>query len=185
MIAGSYFHLYVGQFTAGEVASMCGVSRPVIDTWGTRGFLQPTRRERQSPSRVGAKTKSTDLKKGKPLFSAADAFKAQLLKLLSEDVGTPLEIGAASEVAGAAAYKGEWMWAVARGVEKEKPLLVYTYVARVKSKWQFDMHIGERGKAPCFGWSKPHIYVPMSDIFTGIYLACKRLVPEWSEHPTA
>jgi len=54
MSAGAAFDLYVGQFTTGEVAQICGVSRPVIDMWGTRGFIEPTRRERPIAGRLAS-----------------------------------------------------------------------------------------------------------------------------------
>src|SRR5690242_17417802 len=84
MSAGAAFDLYVGQFTTGEVAQVCGVSRPVIDMWGTRGFIEPTRRERPIAGRQASTTKErrSRTSKGKPLFSARDMFKARLLQVL-------------------------------------------------------------------------------------------------------
>ena len=92
MIAGAAFDLYVGQFTTGEVAQVCGVSRPVIDMWGTRGFIEPTRRERPIAGRLASTTKErrSRTSKGKPLFSARDMFKAELLQVLAAQLGIAL-----------------------------------------------------------------------------------------------
>ena len=92
MIAGAAFDLYVGQFTTGEVAQVCGVSRPVIDMWGTRGFIEPTRRERPIAGRLASTTKErrSRTSKGKPLFSARDMFKARLLQVLAAQLGIPV-----------------------------------------------------------------------------------------------
>ena len=92
MIAGAAFDLYVGQFTTGEVAQVCGVSRPVIDMWGTRGFIEPTRRERPIAGRLPSTTKErrSRTSKGKPLFSARDMFKAKLLQVLAAQLGMAL-----------------------------------------------------------------------------------------------
>ena len=92
MIAGAAFDLHVGQFTTGEVAQVCGVSRPVIDMWGTRGFIEPTRRERPIAGRLASTTKErrSRTSKGKPLFSARDMFKARLLQVLAAQLGIAL-----------------------------------------------------------------------------------------------
>ena len=85
---------------------------------------------------------------------------------------------AALDLAETVATSGEWMWAVARAFEKGKDLHVYLYAARTNQKWQFDMHAGNPGEPPSFGWNVPFIYVPLSEIFIGVYTACKRLLSE-------
>jgi hypothetical protein len=80
-----------------------------------------------------------------------------------------------SKLADAFAYEGEWMWGMARSIERGKRLFIAT---RTGGKWQFDMHIETTNTAgepnePCFGWDVPHIYVPVGKIFTAVYNDCK------------
>jgi hypothetical protein len=165
--------------------------------WGQRGFIQPTRREKAAEKRSDKKSTKQKAPKGKPLFSARDIIKARLLQTLSEQMGLPLSNSAevadevkktpdevakrvsaieAAEIADTVAMKGEWMWAVARAYERGKHLHVYLYACRPNKKWQFDMHVGNPGEPPCFGWNVPHIYVPMSDIFIAVYTECKKVL---------
>jgi hypothetical protein len=81
----------------------------------------------------------------------------------------------------AAATKGEWMWAMARSIEMASPLYIYAFVAPIKNKWQFDMHIENAGvespsEPPCFGWDAPLIFVPVSEIFISVYNDCKKML---------
>jgi hypothetical protein len=187
MTAGAAFDLDVGQFTTGEVAQVCGVSRPVIDMWGTRGFIEPTRRERPIARRQTSTMRSRT-SKGKPLFSARDIFKARLLQVLAAQLGIALTdsvlvarqaekalIGAA-QVADNVARNGEWMWATARSFEQGESLYIYAYATRSERKWLFDIHITNPGEPPSFGWDLPHMYVPMSAIFIAVYTDCKKLL---------
>jgi hypothetical protein len=190
MIAGAAFDLYVGQFTTGEVAQVCGVSRPVIDMWGTRGFIEPTRRERPIAGRQAPTTKERRLRasKGKPLFSARDMFKARLLQVLAAQLGIALSDSVlvarkaekalidAAQIADSVARSGEWMLATARSVEQGEPLYIYAYATRSEQKWLFDIHITNPGEPPSFGWDVPHMYVPMSAIFIAVYTECKKLL---------
>jgi hypothetical protein len=197
MIAGVAFDIYAGQFAAGEAAVMLGIKGPVLAMWGQRGLWEPTRRE-GAPERRGHRTSSKrGSPKGKPLFSARDIFKAHLLHMLSEQMGMRLSKSVevaeevkeprervaelvsaieAAELANTVAMTGEWMWAVARAYERGKRLHVYLYASRPNLKWQFDMHVGELGEPPCFGWEMPHLYLPVSDIFITVYTACKKLL---------
>jgi hypothetical protein len=190
MISGAAFDLYVGQFTTGEVAQVCGVSRPVIDMWGTRGFIEPTRRERPIAGRrvFTTKERRSRTSKGKPLFSARDMFKARLLQLLAAQLGIALSDSVlvarkaekalidAAQAADDVARSGEWMWATARSVEQGEPLYIYAYATRSEQKWLFDMHSIKPGEPPSFGWDVPHLYVPMSAIFIAVYTDCKKLL---------
>ena len=86
-----------------------------------------------------------------------------------------------SELADAPAYGGEWMWAMARSIERGKPFYIYAYATRSDQKWQFDMHIENPGaerpnELPCFGWKVPHIFVPVGEIFIAVYNDCKKLL---------
>ena len=190
MIAGAAFDLYVGQFTTGEVAQVCGVSRPVIDMWGTRGFIEPTRRERPIAGRLASTTKErrSRTSKGKPLFSARDMFKAKLLQVLAAQLEIALSNSVlvarkaekalidAAQIADSVARSGEWMWATARSVEQGEPLYIYAYAGLGREqKWLFDMHIINPGEPPSFGWDVPHLYVPMSAIFIAVCANCQKV----------
>ena len=85
MIAGVAFDLYRPLFTAGKLADLCGVKRPVIDTMATRGFIRASGREQPAtPRRQSAtKGKRPPAPKGRPLFSARDVFKVRLMRVLA------------------------------------------------------------------------------------------------------
>jgi hypothetical protein len=185
MIAGVAFNLYAGLFTPTKVANFCDVKRPVIDTMSTRGFIGPTRRER-----------ATD----RPLFSFRDVVKVRMMRVLAPlGVGlkesslmvdkvkkrkiTESEAAMAelADIADTPAMRGEWMWAMARSVERGKPFYIYAYVARFDGKWQFDMHIEDSGvetpnEPPRFGRKVAHIFVPVSEIFIAVYEDCKKVL---------
>jgi hypothetical protein len=207
MIAGVAFDLYKPLLTAAKVADLCGVQRPVIDTMGTRGFIHASGREQPSTRRrQGGKkgTKSSSDTKGRPLFSARDVFKVRLMRDLADQVDFALtqskDMAAWSEetskedqkkltdyeasvskLADAFAYGGEWMWGMARSIERGKPFFIYAYATRAGGEWRFDMHIettdkGKPNEPPCFGWDVPHIYVPVGKIFSAVYDDCKKLL---------
>jgi hypothetical protein len=88
---------------------------------------------------------------------------------------------AIAELADTVAMRGEWMWAMARSVERGKPFYVYAYTAPSEGKWLFDVHIENPdvehpSEPPCFGWNVPHIYVPVGEIFIAVYNDCKKLL---------
>ena len=159
MIAGVAFDLYAPQFALNAAAKIAGVNRAVFDMWLNRGYIR----------------RSNDT--GRPLFSAREIFKAKLL----QDLSSRIALSDYKEVAEAArivADTGEWMRFVARGIESGKPRVVYVYAARIDGKWKFDMHIGKRGKRPCFGWEHPHVFVPMAEIFGSVYVECKKILDD-------
>jgi hypothetical protein len=206
MIAGVSFDLYRPLFTAGKLADLCGVKRPVIDTMATRGFIRASGREPAATPRRQSATKGTRrrVSKGRPLFSARDAFKVRLMRVLAEEADYALteskgmaawaeETSEADQkkiaeyeasmsmLADEPTYQGEWMWFLARTLEAGKPAHIYAYANRSDGKWQFDMHIENPGiaspsKPPCFGWKVPHIYVPVGEIFIAVYNDCKKLL---------
>ncbi len=200
MIAGAAFDLYAAQFGTGDVAHVCGVSRAVIDMWVNRGFIGPTRRTRSATERPRAtKRGRSTVSKGRPLFSVRDVFKARLMRVLAMQVGAGLAeweeiaeqvrnrkikdseraIGALAELAEISdtpAMTGEWMWAVARSIERGKPLNIYAYASRSGEEWLFDMHFVNRGEPPCFGENVPHVFIPVSDVFAYVYTKCKKIL---------
>jgi hypothetical protein len=166
MVAGIAFDLYEAKFALNLAAKIAGVNRPVFDMWLNRDHIRRSN------------------KKGRPLFSAREIFKAKLLQHLSISLLITLSkyeevADEAASIAQIVADTGEWMWAVARGVESGNSMVVYAYATRIKSKWKFDMHIQKHGEEPSFGWGQPHLYVPMSDIFATVYAECKKsLLPD-------
>ena len=205
MIGGIGFDIYAGQFSSTELAVLCGVKRPVVDTMGTRGFIGPTRREQSAGPRQQSKAKGSRPKspKGRPLFSFRDAVMVRMMRVLSP-LGVGLSVSSfmadqakerkiteseaamdsmaeLADVADTPATKGEWMWAMARSIERGKPFYIYAYATRFDDEWQFDMHIENPGvekpdEPPCFGWNVPHIYVPVGEIFIAVYNDCKKLL---------
>ena len=116
------------------------------------------------------------------MFSLRDIFKARMIRELtaiglgsSESVEVADEANAA-EIAETVAYTGEWMWACARNSEQGHPINMFAYATRSKGKSLFDMHFGETGIAPCFGWQVPHVFIPISEIFIVAYLECKKIL---------
>jgi hypothetical protein len=202
MIAGAAFDLYKPLFTAGKVADLCGVNRPVIDTMGTRGFIRASGREHATQPQP--KKKGRPAEKGRPLFSARDVLKVRLMRVLADETDYALteskgmaawaeETSEADQkkiaeyeasismLADAPTYQGEWMWFLARTIERGRPALIYAYATRAGGKWQFDMHVENPGvekpsEPPCFGWDVPHIYVPVGKIFSAVYNDCKKLL---------
>jgi hypothetical protein len=71
---------------------------------------------------------------------------------------------------------GNWMWAVARGVENRKPFKICSYATQDHGEWLFDMEIGEERRAPYFGLDVPHLFIPMWRIFETVYIECKELL---------
>jgi len=173
------FDIYAGLFSVAELADMAGIERPVVDVWTARGVLVPARRERPG----AAKGKKSSARRGRPVFSCRDVFKARLVQQLfgslavtSRDASSIVE---AAEEAPSLADKvagGEWMYACARAIERGKSQTVYAYAARRNGKWQLDVHVGRHGAEPCFGWAKPHLFVPMSELFTDAYVKCKAVL---------
>jgi hypothetical protein len=210
MIAGAAFDLYRPLFTPSKLAELSGVKRPVIDTMGTRGFIRASGREqpatpRRLPKKKGRRGRGS---RGRPLFSARDAFKVRLMRVLAAQLDAGLgqaglfgeKIDDADEritrrmaeydaaavarlatIADAPATEGEWMWAMARSIEREEPFYIYAYAVRLGGEWEFDMHVENSGtekptEPPCFGWDVPHIYVPIGEIFIAVYNDCKKLL---------
>lgn len=188
MISGVAFDIYRPLLPPSRVAELCGVKRPVVDTMSTRGFIAPEGRERATE---------------RPLFSFRDVFKVGLMRSMAP-LGMGLKesslmaealkkrkidkseaatdwMAELADMADTPAMKGEWMWAMARSVERGKPFYIYAYAARINNKWQFDMHIENPGterpsEQPCFGWKVPHIYVPVGKIFITAYNESKKVL---------
>lgn len=72
--------------------------------------------------------------------------------------------------------RGNWMWAVARGVENDKPFKICGYGTFSKGKWLLDAHVGEDRHEPCFGREVPHLFIPMWRTFSEVYVDCKKLL---------
>jgi hypothetical protein len=184
------FDLYAPLFSAAEVAQIAGVPRPIIDVWVNRKVIQPTRRQRPAISqRRASKNKGRHSRIGRPMFSCRDAFKAMMVRALAEwlTLGSPESSSIASNAEATKLHResarvaevavgGEWMWACARSSERGKLLNIYAYASRNAGHWEFDMHVGVAGEAPCFGWERPHLFVPISLLFQRTYEKCKQLL---------
>jgi hypothetical protein len=83
-----------------------------------------------------------------------------------------LEAGNIAEIAAGR----NWMWVCVRSVETNQPINIYAYAARSADRWLFDIHLGEKGAIPCFGFQVPHVYVPISEIFISVYNECKKIL---------
>jgi hypothetical protein len=68
------------------------------------------------------------------------------------------------------------MWVCARSLETNQSINIYAYAAQSADRWLFDMHLGEKGAMPCFGFQVPHVYVPISEIFISVYNECKKIL---------
>lgn len=71
---------------------------------------------------------------------------------------------------------GNWMWAVARGVENQKPFKICSYATQDHGKWLFDMEIGEERRQPRLWLDVPHLFIPIWRIFETVYIECKKLL---------
>jgi hypothetical protein len=180
------FPLDAPLFTSAELAEVSGLARSMVDVWVSRGLLEPTRRE-QSPRRTKGRVRKGH---GRPMFSAIAIFKVRLACELGRHLGIGLSewvpfgndmakaLEAASDttkitdlVAG-----GNWMWAVARGIENGKPFKISGYATQVKGKWVFDPRLGSERSDPSFGLDVPHLFIPMSSIFAMVYGDGKKLL---------
>ena len=186
------FDIDAALFTVSELAQVSGISRSAIDMYLHRGVLIPTRRARTlSPTRK-TKVRGWKTAQGRPMFSVIIIFKARLIWELGNTLGLgPSESSLASDealrteiqareleaenVAEIAAGRN-WIWACARSVERNQPIKIYAFAARSADRWLFDMHLGEKGAMPCFGLQVPHVYVPLSEIFIGVYSECKKIL---------
>ena len=182
------FSLDAPLFTSAELAEVSGLARSMVDVWVSRGLLQPTRRE-QSPRRTKGKVRKGH---GRPMFSAIAIFKVRLACELGRHLGIGLSewvplggLAGAAETGSDATNiaeatnllaGGNWMWAVARGVENDKPFKTYSYATNATGKWLFDTQIGQQHQTPSFGLDVPHLFIPTGIIFETVYTECKKLL---------
>jgi hypothetical protein len=81
-----------------------------------------------------------------------------------------------AEASDTLAMQSEWMWAVARSIERGEQFCVYAYATRLDDQWLVDMHFVAPGEPPCFGLEAPHIFIPVSAVFAFVYFECKKLL---------
>jgi hypothetical protein len=169
-------------FTTGQLAQVSGLSRAMADVWVSEGRLIPTRRAKKK----GGKGR------GRPMFSAIAIFQVRLRLELASHIGFGLsewaKVGKGLEVtsfppdvmrnADLADFVagGNWYWAVARGVENDKPFKFCVYAAYSKRKWLFDASVGDKLTEPCFGLNAPFLFIPAWRIFSDVYVECKKLL---------
>ena len=177
------FDLEAALFTSAELADVSGLSRTMVDVWISRGVLQPTRRERAERRTKGPVRKG----QGRPMFSSGVIFKVALTCILGrhlgiglsewEPLGTKVEGALLTNVAEVAdrVAGGNWMWAVARGVENKKPFRIYTLATYSNGEWLFDMQLGEQPSK--LSWQDvPYLVIPTWKIYERVYLQCKKLL---------
>lgn len=178
------FDLDAALFSSGELAQVAGLSCAMVDLWVSRGLLEPTRRERAERRTKGRVRKGH----GRPMFSAGAIFKVRLTLELGRHLGigrsewVPLgktvEEAQVANIAEAAdrVAGGNWMWAVARGVENKKPFRIYTLATYSDGEWLFDMQLGDQSHKPSFGQDVPYLVIPTWKIYEAVYVACKELL---------
>ncbi len=168
------------SFTAADLSSMVGVDRKLVNLWLERGVIVPSKLERL-PSR------------NRPMFSVIGIFKARLIRVLSETLsinpassmlaGNEAErasrpgAAAASSVSRMAQTLADegWMWAVARSVDRGKPLTLFAAITRADDCWQFFMEFDVSKLAPRFRPDEPYAIVPIGMLFAGVYRQCKEI----------
>ena len=113
------------------------------------------------------------------MFSSAAIFKVTLALELRQHLGIGLSewirLSNIDEMANRVAG-GNWMWAVARGVENDKPFKLYTFATYRDSDWVFDMQLGDENKTPLFGRDVPYLVIPTYRIYEKVYVECKKLL---------
>jgi hypothetical protein len=177
------FDLDAALFSSGELAQVAGLSRAMVDLWVSRGLLEPTRRERAERRTKGRVRKGH----GRPMFSAGAIFKVRLTLELGRHLGigrsewvplgTKVEGALLTNVAEVADRMagGNWMWAVARGVENRKPFKIYTLATYSHGEWLFEMQLGQQPRK--LSWQDvPYLVIPTWKIYETVYLHCKKLL---------
>ena len=181
------FDLEAALFTANELAAASGLNRAMVDVWLNLKRIKETRRE-HSPSRKKGRTRKG---RGRPMFSAIAIFEVRLAVELGRHLGVGLSewvhlsdkaeaisIDAhAARLAGVVDLIGDgnWMWAVARGLESGRPFKISIRVACVGNKWLMDPQIGDAQLGPPFG-DVPYLVIPVWRIFSTVYTDCKKLL---------
>ena len=67
---------------------------------------------------------------------------------------------------------GDWMWPVARAVERGEQFPIYCYATLSNDKWDVDVHVDKTLKQPEFGL-KPFIFIPLWEIYSDVYKECR------------
>jgi hypothetical protein len=168
------------NFNATQLGHVAGADRKLINLWLERGLISPTKLER-----VGDRNR--------PKFSVIAIFKARLMKVLSETLsispsssmlaGNEAERAAKPSAAVASsithmantlADEG-WMWAVARSVDRGKPLALFAAINRAEDCWRFFMEF-DVGKFPQrFLPKEPYAVIPIGVLFAEVYRQCKTM----------
>jgi hypothetical protein len=163
------FPLDAPLFTVAELKQISRLPSGTVDVYLHRRIIQPTR----SPA------KSKRGSRGRHLFSTIAISKARFLAELWSHLfvrGTEiLDVANDPIFEFAMIFDENWMWAVARSVERETPLKIHCYAVFIDGSWKIDPQVGEELKEPCFGLKVPHIFIPMSEIFASVYLECKAI----------
>jgi hypothetical protein len=167
------------EFTAAQLCAVAGIDRKLVNLWLERNLIAPTKVERLAA-------------RNRPMFSVIAIFKARLIRALSETLSinpassmlAGIEAERASRPGAAAASSiarmaqtiadEGWMWAVARSVDRGKPLALFAAINRVDDCWQFFMEFDVGKFAQRFQPDEPYAVVPIGEIFATVYRDCKK-----------
>lgn len=174
------FKISSSVFTATDLGKVAGIDRKLVDLWLERELIKPTHVE---PLAV----------RNRPMFTVVAIFKARLTKILSdtlaistsgsmlagmeaERASKPGAVAAAgiARLAQVVADEG-WMWAVARSVERDKPLALLAAISRSGDCWQFFLEFDVSKFTHRFGPEVPFAIVPVGAIFASVYRQCKEM----------
>jgi hypothetical protein len=170
----------LAAFTATQLSTVTGIDRKLVNLWLERGVITPTHLERLT-------------ERNRPMFSVIAIFKARLIKALSDELSIN---PASSMLAGAEAERASrpgaraassvarmaqviadagWMWAVARGVDRGKPLALFAAINRTDDCWQLFLEFDVGKFAQRFGPDKAYAVIPIGEVFATVYRQCKKI----------
>lgn len=188
-------------FTTGELCRIANIDAQVAKVWLQRGLLQPDRvdqlavRKRPMFSVMGVFRAHLAREFGKILemgpFDAGEAERveklaswttikqiasytgdaAEALRLLLAE-GKKKKRAAITSLARAVTDEG-WTWAIARSVERGKPLPLLGGVTKRGGCWSFYIALDPMDLAKHFGPEDTYAVIPIGTMFARIYSDCK------------
>ena len=163
-------------FSGADLKQATGLDDEVFKVWLKRGTLRPARREKLAV-------------RSRPHFSIIDIFKAKLAAALGNSfpIGPSLWMEAAEEMkkppkqavspvlVHLLADEG-WMWAVARSVERGKPLALFAAVTSDRGCWEYHLGLQKPFSPEEFGAGVPYLVIPVGEWFASVYRKCQFLL---------
>jgi hypothetical protein len=188
-------------FTTQELCRAAGLDPVLAKAWIARGLLDPDRADpiavrrrplfsvmtvfrarlaRELGDQLGVAPsdvvetkrakKRADVKTVKDIARASGDVEEALRKLLAEGRKPPRQ--GLDRLARVVADEG-WSWAVARSVERGKPLGLIAGVSRDKGCWDFYLALEAEKLAERFGPKRSYAVIPVGAMFAEVYSACK------------